>query len=85
MGTWKLEDAKNQFSRLVREALARGPQVVTRHGEEQVVVMSVAEYRRLTRRGSFVEFMRKSPMAAALASGELELSRARDTPRDVEL
>jgi antitoxin Phd len=85
MGIWKLEDAKKQFSRLVRQALARGPQVVTKHGEEQVVVMAVAEYRRLTRRAGFVEFMRKSPMAAALTSGELELLRADDQPRDREL
>ena len=85
MGIWKLEDAKNQFSKLVREALSKGPQVVTRHGEEQVVVLAVDEYRRLTQRGSFVEFMRKSPLAKALAKGELELKRTRDLPRDVVL
>ena len=85
MATWKLEDAKNQFSRLVREALVKGPQVVTRHGKEQVVVMNVADYRRLTHQGSFVDFMKKSPLAKALAKGELELTRTRDLPRDVEL
>lgn len=85
MGVWKLEDAKNQFSKLVREALQRGPQVVTRHGQEQVVVMAVAEYRRLTRRENLLEFMRGSPLAKALAAGELELKRSRDLPRDVEL
>lgn len=85
MGIWKLEDAKNQFSRLVREALLRGPQIVTRHGQEQVVVMAVTEYRRLTRRDNLVDSMRGSPLAKALAAGELELTRSRDLPRDVEL
>ncbi len=85
MGTWKLEDAKNQFSKLVREALQRGPQVVTRHGQEQVVVLSVAEYRRLTRRKNLFDFMRASPLTKAVAAGELELKRSRDLPRDVEL
>jgi prevent-host-death family protein len=85
MSVWKLEDAKNQFSKLVREALQRGPQVVTRHGQEEVVVMAVADYRRLTRRENLFEFMRGSPLAKALAAGELELKRSRDLPRDVEL
>lgn len=85
MAIWKLEDAKNQFSRLVRDALLKGPQVVTRHGKEEVVVMNVADYRRLTRQGNFVEFMQKSPLAKALAKGELELTRSRDLPRGVEL
>jgi GGDEF domain-containing protein len=35
----KLDDARNQFSKLVRAAL-RQPQVVTRHGREEVVVLS---------------------------------------------
>ncbi|MGQ0815739.1 MAG: type II toxin-antitoxin system prevent-host-death family antitoxin [Gemmatimonadota bacterium] len=86
MGTWKLEDAKNQFSKLVREARQKGPQIVTRHGQEEVVVIAVEEYRRLARRsGSFVAFMRKSPLAKALAAGEIELTRTRDLPRDISL
>lgn len=86
MATWKLEDAKNQFSRLVREARQHGPQVVTRHGNEEVVVMAVEEYRRLaSARVDFVAFMRASPLAEALKAGELELVRSRDLPRDIPL
>ena len=36
---WKLEDAKNRFSELVRRARSEGPQVVTKHGRESVVVI----------------------------------------------
>lgn len=86
MATWKLEDAKNQFSRLVQRARRYGPQVVTRHGREEVVVMAVEEYRRLAGAGrSVVEFMEQSPLAEALAAGALELVRSRDLPRDLPL
>jgi prevent-host-death family protein len=82
---WKLEDAKNQFSRLVRAA-RRQPQVVTRHGREEVVVVSIERYRQLARAGpGLVEFMRGSPLAKALARGEVELTRTRDLPREIEL
>ena len=85
MGYWKLEDAKNQFSRLVRAA-RRQPQVVTRHGREEVVVMSVKKYRELAgRESNLVDLLSDSPLARALSSGELELRRSRDLPRDVEL
>lgn len=86
MTTWKLEDAKNQFSRLVQAARQRGPQFVTRHGREEVVVLSIEQYRALARRRSaLVEFMRRSVLAQALASGELTLTRSRDEPRDLPL
>jgi len=86
MGTWKLEDAKNQFSRLVQAARQQGPQWVTRHGQEEVVVLAVEDYRRLARRQEdLVSFLRKSPLAKALASGELELVRSRDLARDIAL
>lgn len=86
MSAWKLEDAKNQFSRLVREARTHGPQVVTRHGREEVVVMSVETYHELARQQpGFVEFMRASPLAKALATGELDLTRSRDLPREIPL
>lgn len=46
---WAVQDAKQQFSELVRRALDDGPQVVTRHGREVVVVLAATEYHRLTR------------------------------------
>lgn len=43
---WQLQEAKQRFSEVVRRALDEGPQTVTRHGEEVVVVVSAAEWRR---------------------------------------
>ena len=45
--TWKLEEAKARFSEVVRLARERGPQRVTVHGREAVVVLSAADYARL--------------------------------------
>jgi len=45
---WQLQEAKQRFSRVVDEACESGPQIVTRHGREVVVVLSIEEYRRLT-------------------------------------
>jgi prevent-host-death family protein len=43
---WKLQDAKARFSEVVRRAKSEGPQRITVHGREEVVVVSVEEYRR---------------------------------------
>jgi len=44
---WKLQDAKARFSELVRRARAEGPQHVTVHGRDEVVVIAADEFRRL--------------------------------------
>jgi prevent-host-death family protein len=44
---WQLQDAKARFSALFDLALKEGPQVVTRHNKEAVVILSADEYRKL--------------------------------------
>lgn len=79
---WKLQDAKNRLSELVRKARDEGPQVITLRGRDAVVVVSANEYGRLSRpRGSLVDFFRKSPLAGLA----LDLTRSRDTGRRIEL
>jgi prevent-host-death family protein len=46
-GRWALQDAKARFSELVRRARSDGPQHVTVHGRDEVVVISVVEFQRL--------------------------------------
>ena len=41
---WQLQDAKARFSELVDRAQSHGPQIVTRRGEEAVVVVSAREW-----------------------------------------
>lgn len=46
----------------MRQALEDGPQIVTRHGKEAVVVISIAEFERLRQaRPDFKEFLRSAP------------------------
>ena len=46
-GRWRLQDAKARFSELVRLAHSDGPQHVTLHGRDAVVVIDSDEFRRL--------------------------------------
>lgn len=63
---WQLQQAKNKLSQVAEEAVAYGPQVITKHGEDAVVVISRAEYDRLSRpRTSLVEFLTSSPLAGS--------------------
>ena len=46
-GYWVLQDAKARFSELVRRVRSEGPQHVTVHGRDGVVVIAAEEFRRL--------------------------------------
>jgi prevent-host-death family protein len=46
-GHWRLQDAKARFSELVRRVRSEGPQHVTVHGRDEVVVIAAEEFRRL--------------------------------------
>ncbi|MGP8268383.1 MAG: type II toxin-antitoxin system Phd/YefM family antitoxin [Beijerinckiaceae bacterium] len=46
-GHWLLQDAKAKFSELVRRVRSEGPQHVTVHGRDEVVVVAAEEFRRL--------------------------------------
>jgi prevent-host-death family protein len=78
---WQLQEAKQRFSEVVRQAEADGPQVVTRHGHEVVVILSADEYRRLQAgRSDFKEFLLAAPDL-----DELDIRRSDDLPRHIEL
>jgi prevent-host-death family protein len=81
---WALQDAKARFSEVVRKAQTEGPQRVTVHGREEVVIVSVEEYRRLKgeRTGqALVELLRDSP----LRDVSFDRERTRGSVRDIEL
>jgi prevent-host-death family protein len=80
--TWKLQDAKSQFSKVVEEALHHGPQYVTRRGIPTVVIVSVREYEALTTsKPSFQEFLLSCPTI----DHEMDLKRTHDYPRSLDL
>jgi prevent-host-death family protein len=69
-GTWRLQDAKARFSELVRRARGEGPQHVTVHGREQVVIIS-----------ALIDAMRESPCQDI----DIAPGRSRLPVRDVAL
>jgi prevent-host-death family protein len=78
MRTWQLQEAKARLSEVIKQASQEGPQTITMRGEPTAVVISKDEYERLKQpRGSFVEFMRKSPLYGV----DLDLKRERTLTR----
>ncbi|MEK7483717.1 MAG: type II toxin-antitoxin system Phd/YefM family antitoxin [Planctomycetota bacterium] len=45
---WQLQEAKNKLSQVVEEALTHGPQIITKRGEEVVIVLSYKDYKQMT-------------------------------------
>ncbi len=83
MRAWQIQEAKAHLSELVRETERAGPQAITWHGREVAVVLSKAEYERLTGTGqSLVEFMRRSPL---FGTDDVELTRDASLTRDAVL
>jgi antitoxin Phd len=79
---WQLQEAKNKFSNLVDKAQHEGPQIVTKHGKESVVVLSVEDYQKMIKpKTSLVKFFKESPLAGIA----LDLKRDTSLSRDVEL
>ena len=83
-GAWRLQDAKAQFSEVVRRATHDGPQHVTVHGRDAVVVVAAEEFRRLSgsRTGqSLIDALQASPFPEV----SLEPDRHTMPVRDVVL
>ena len=70
---WRLQEAKNKLSEVVDEAISNGPQLITAtRAAGAAVVISMADYRRLTpREQKLSDFFRTSPLAGM----ELDLGR----------
>ena len=47
MTSWQVQDAKARFSELLDTALRKGPQVVTRRGKEEAVLVPIELWRRV--------------------------------------
>jgi len=83
-GHWLLQDAKARFSELVRRVRSDGPQHVTVHGRDEVVVVSAEEFRRLKGEQSgaaLIAAMQASPDRDI----DIEPARAPMPVRDVAL
>ena len=79
---WQLQEAKTKFSQLINKAIQDQPQIVTKHGNNAVVVLSFEDYEKLVEpKKDLVSFLRDSPLVGV----DLDIARSRDMPRDIGL
>jgi antitoxin Phd len=81
MSVWQVQEAKTRLSEVIEEAYTKGPQIITRHGSERAVLLSIRDYRALT--------AHKPDLRAYLLGGpkvdSFEIERDRDTGREISL
>lgn len=81
MAVWQIQEAKAHLSEVIEEANTKGPQVITRHGSERAVILSVAEYRSLTaHKPDLRDYLLGGPK-----TDSFEVKRERDTGRKIRL
>ena len=79
---WQVQEAKARFSQVMNNALEHGPQIISKHGEEAAMLISIADYNKLTKKQNKLScFFHESPLRDA----GLDLNRIHDLPRDIEL
>ena len=81
MARWQVQEAKMRLSRVIEEAQTKGPQLITRHGVDRAVLLSVDEYRSLS--------AGKPDLRSYLLGGpkvdEFEIESDRDSGREIAL
>lgn len=82
MKIWQLQQAKSQFSELVKRAVNEAPQYISVRGKKTAVILSVEDYQRLKRKKpSLVEFLKGSPLMGV----NLSCLRDKSFDRDLDL
>jgi len=81
MAIWQVQEAKTHLSEVIDEAHSKGPQIITRHGSERAVVLSIADYRALTaHKPDLKEYLLGGPKVDSF-----HVKRDRDTGRRISL
>jgi prevent-host-death family protein len=83
-GRWRLQDAKARFSEVVREAQHHGPQRVTLHGKDAVVIVGADEFDRLQRPVTGRDIV-NALAASPLADVQFERLSVKSKVRDINL
>jgi prevent-host-death family protein len=80
MQTWQLQEAKSRFSEVVDMTLKEGPQLVTRRGQDAVVILAASDYRRMTGTPSLLSTLFSAPRGTPLI-----MERSREPIREADL
>lgn len=88
MSTWQVNTARSHFGEMLDQADTQGPQIITHHGKERSVVLSIAEYRALKPEAAET-IATKPDLITFLLSGpkfdNFEIERKYDAGREVDL
>jgi prevent-host-death family protein len=81
MAIWQVQEAKTRLSEVIEQAHGKGPQIITRHGAERAVLLSMEDYQALT--------AHRPDLKAYLLGGpkvdSFQIERDRDMGREIEL
>jgi antitoxin Phd len=81
MSVWQVQEAKTRLSEVIEEANSKGPQIITRHGAERAVILSMADYRAMmAHRPNLKDYLLAGPKVDSF-----DVKRSRDTGRKVNL
>ena len=80
MNTWQLQEAKSRFSEVVDLSLNQGPQMVTKRGQDAVVILSASEYRRICGSLPLRDLLLNAPRGEPM-----DIKRSREVIRDISL
>ena len=88
MASWQVNQARTHFSDVLDQADEDGPQIITHHGKERAVVLSMDAYRALKPEPEskpkldFVSFLLSIPK---IELEDWEIERDRDPGREIDL
>jgi antitoxin Phd len=81
MARWQVQEAKTRLSEVIERAQSKGPQIITRHGAERAVILSITDYRTLiAHKPGLKEYLLRGPKV-----DKFDVKRDRDTGRDIRL
>lgn len=81
MAIWQVQQAKTRLSEVLSEANEKGPQIITKHGREQAVILSIADYRALTaHKPNLKDYLLGGPKV-----DRFQIERNRDKGREIDL
>ena len=88
MANWQVNAARSHLRDVLDQAETQGPQIITHHGKERSVVLSIAEYLSLKKTPAptaeakldFISFLLSEPKF-----DDFEIEREDDTGREIAL
>ncbi len=81
MARWQVQEAKMRLSQVLEEAQSKGPQMITRHGVDRAVVLSIDDFHSLSaHKPDLREYLLGGPKV-----DDFEVEPDRDTGREIAL